>query len=292
MTEVRMAFAADNHLGETPLWSAAEQALWWVNCEHPPELHRWVPASGEHAKWPMPQRIGGFAPKASGGVLVALADGLYDFAPDSGALTLRVASPLPPQVKLHESAVDRQGRFWIGAYDHDFPGNRAASGAGFFRLDDDVLTPVITGIAVANGLAFSPDGKTLYAADAPKRKVEAWDLVPASGAVSNRRTFLALNEGEGFVDGAAVDAEGGYWLANVGAGRLRRYLPDGRLDRIIELPFSNPTKVAFGGPGLETLYITSTRLEMQCFTQPTAPNGAIYALEPGVCGVPEADLVC
>ena len=288
MTEVKLAFDADNHLGETPVWSEREQALWWVNCENPPELHRWVPASGEHAKWPMPQRIGGFAHKADGGVLVALADGLYDFAPASGALTLRVASPLPPQVKLHESAVDRQGRFWIGGYDHDFPANRQASGAGFFRLDGNVLTPVITGIAVANGLAFSPDGRTIYAADAPKRKVEAWDFDPASGAVSNRRTFLALAEGEGFVDGATVDAEGGYWLANVGAGRLRRYLPDGTLDRIIELPFSNPTKPAFGGPGLKTLYVTSTRLEMPSFMQPSAPNGAIYALEPGECGVADA----
>lgn len=287
MTEVRMAFDAQNHLGETPLWSAAEQALWWVNCEHPPELHRWVPGSGEHSKWPMPRRIGGFAIKAIGGVLVALADGLYDLDTASGALTLRAASPLPPQVKLHESAVDRQGRFWIGGYDHNFPANRAADGAAFFRLDGDVLTPVITGIAVANGLAFSPDGRTLYAADAPKRKVEAWDLDPASGAVSNRRTFLALMEGEGFVDGACVDAEGGYWLANVGAGRLRRYLPDGSLDRIVELPFSNPTKAAFGGPELKTLYVTSTRLEMQSFMQPTMPNGAIYALEPGVCGIPE-----
>ena len=290
MTDVRLAFDADNHLGETPVWSEAEQALWWVNCEHPPELHCWSPATGEHRKWPMPLRIGGFAPRANGGMLVALADGLYDFDPEGGALALRVASSLPGHVKLHESAVDRQGRFWIGAYDHDFPANRAANGAKYFRLDGDCLTPVIEHIAVANGLAFSPDSQTLYAADAQKRKVDAWDLDPATGAVSNRRPFLALVEGEGFIDGATVDSHGGYWLANVGAGRLRRYLPDGSLDRIIELPFSNPTKPAFGGPGLETLYVTSTRLEMQCFMTPTAANGAIYALEPGFCGVPDVPI--
>ena len=287
MTEVHMAFDADNHLGETPIWSMRDAALWWVNCENPPELHCWSPASGTHRKWPMPLRIGGFVPKASGGLLVALADGLYDFDPDGGALKLRVASPLPGHVKLHESALDRQGRFWIGAYDHNFPANRQASGASFFRLDRDELTPVIEGIAVANGLAFSPDGRMLYAADSPTRKVEAWDLDPATGAVSNRRTFIALVEGEGFVDGATVDAEGGYWLANVGAGRLRRYLPDGSLERIIELPFPNPTKPAFGGPGLKTLYVTSTKLAMQCLMEPSAPNGPIYALEPGECGVPE-----
>jgi L-arabinonolactonase len=287
MTEVTLAFAADNHLGETPLWSPAEQALWWVNCEHEPELHRWEPGSGAHRVYPMPQRIGGFAPKASGGLLVALADGLYDFDPLTSALTLRVASPLPPHVKLHESAVDRQGRFWIGAYDHDFPANREAKGASFFRLDGDRLTQVISGIAVSNGLAFSPDSRTLYAADAPTRTVEAWDLDPASGDISNRRPFIKLVEGEGFVDGATVDTEGGYWLANVAAGRLRRYLPDGRLERIIELPFSNPTKLVFGGADLSTLYVTSTKMTMAAFMEPTAPNGHIYALEPGFCGIPE-----
>ncbi len=287
MSEVRLAFDAQNHLGETPVWSERDQALWWVNCEQPPELHCWSPTSGEHRKWPMPQRIGGFAEKASGGMLIALADGIYDFDLESGALTMRAPSPLPPQVKLHESAVDRQGRFWIGGYDHDFPANRAADGAKYFRLDGDKLVPVIEGLAVANGFAFSPDGRTLYAADAPKRTVDAWDLDPATGAVSNRRPFIALVEGEGFVDGAAVDTEGGYWLANVAAGRLRRYLPDGTLERIIELPFSNPTKPVFGGPGLATLYITSTQLAMQCFMKPTAPNGAIYALEPGFSGVAE-----
>ncbi len=288
MTQVTLAFDARNHLGETPVWSANEQALWWVNCEHPPELHRWAPGSGEHATWPMPQRIGGFAPKSGGGLLVALADGLYDFDPASGALTLRIASPLPPQIKLHESATDRQGRFWIGAFDYDFPANRQADGAKYFRYDGNALTPVIEGLAVANGLAFSPDGRTLYAADAPKRTVEAWDLDPATGNVSNRRTFLALAEGEGFVDGATVDAEGGYWLANVGAGRLRRYRPDGTLERIVELPFSNPTKPVFGGPDLATLYVTSTQLEMQSFMTPTMPNGGIYALRPGVAGIADA----
>jgi L-arabinonolactonase len=287
MTQVRLAFDADNHLGETPIWSEADQTLWWINCEHPPELHNWSPETGQHRKWPMPLRIGGFAPKASGGLIVALANGLYDFNPESGALDLRIASPLPSHVKLHESAVDRQGRFWIGGYDHHFPANRAAAGAIYFRLDGDHLTPVIEGTAVANGLAFSPDGRTIYAADAAKRKVEAWDLDPASGAVSHRRPFLALVEGEGFVDGATVDSQGGYWLANVGAGRLRRYLPNGSLDRIIDLPFSNPTKPVFGGPGFKTLYITSTKLAVQSLMMPTAQNGAIYALEPGECGVPE-----
>ena len=287
MSEVREAFDAGNYLGETPIWSGTDQALWWVNCEDPPELHRWNPSSAKHDVWPMPRRIGGFVPKASGGLLVALADGLYDFDPESGELTFRIASPMAPQVALHECHCDRQGRFWIGGYDMDFHHDRDASGASICRYDGTSFVPVIDGIAVANGLAFSPDGRTLYFSNSPKRTVEVVDLDPATGEVSNRRQFLALQDGEGFVDGATVDSQGGYWLANVAAGALRRYLPDGTLDRIVELPFSNPTKPAFGGPDLATLFVTSTKMAMPIFMEPTAPNGPIYALEPGERGVPE-----
>lgn len=290
MTNVTVAFDADNHLGETPIWSPQDQALWWVNCENPPEIHRWDPATGAHRKWDFPKRVGGFVHKADGTLLVALADGVYDFAPETGALELRTASPLPPQVKLHECHCDRQGRFWIGAYDHDFPAKPGVKGASWFRLDGDRLVPMIEGIAVANGLAFSPDGRTIYVADAPTRSVQAWDLDPATGDVSNGRTFIQLVEGEGFVDGATVDSEGGYWLANVAAGRLRRYLPDGTLDRIVELPFTNPTKPAFGGPDLKTLYVTSTRLEMPAFKEATMPNGPVYCLHPGESGIAEVPL--
>jgi len=287
MTEVYLAFDANNHLGETPIWSVADQALWWVNCEQEPELHRWDPVSCQHRKWDMPQRIGGFVHKADGCLLVALADGLYDFDPESGSLELRARSPLPAHVKLHECHCDRQGRFWIGGYDHHFPADRSAKGASLFRLDGDNLIPVITGITVSNGLAFSPDGRTIYTADSPTRSVQAHDLDPDTGALSNSRTFIQLKDGEGFVDGATVDAEGGYWLANVGAGALRRYLPDGTLDRIVALPFSNPTKPAFGGADLKTLYITSTRMAMATTMAPTAPNGGIYALRPGETGIAE-----
>lgn len=287
MSQVRVAFDAGNHLGETPIWSADEQALWWVNCEHPAELHRWHPESGEHRVWPMPKRIGGFVPKASGGMLVALTDGVYDFDPSRRYLALRAPSPFPTHVNLHECHCDRQGRFWIGGYDTNYPADRSAADAAYCRLDGDRLTVVVTGVTVANGLAFSPDGTKMYAVTSPTTLVEQFDLDPATGALSNRLPFITLGADEGFADGATVDAEGGYWLANVAAGALRRYRPDGTLDRIVPLPFSNPTKPAFGGPNLETLFVTSTQLAIPPVMSPTAPNGPIYALEPGERGVPE-----
>lgn len=291
MAEAECVLAVDNYLGETPIWSAAEQALWWVNCEQPPQLHRWSPTTNRHDVWPMPSRIGGFVPKQGGGLLVVLADGLYDFTPATQALTLRIASPLPPHIKLHECHCDRQGRFWVGAYDHHFPQDRNAASGAFYRLDGATLTPVIDRIAVANGLAFSPDGKTLYAASSPSRKVEAFDLDPASGALTNRRIFLELAPDDtGHIDGATVDAQGGYWLAMVGAGALRRYRPDGTLDRTITLPFSNPTKPAFGGPDMATLYVTSTKMQINSDAPGFAANGGLYALTPGETGIAETPL--
>jgi L-arabinonolactonase len=291
MTEVRLALNAQNHLGESPLWSAQDQALWWVNCEQPPELHRWQPESGVHHVWPMPQRIGGFVHKAGGGLLLALADGVYDFDLESEALALRASSPLPPHVRLHECGCDRQGRLWVGSFDHHFPADRGAAGGAWFRLDGNALTPVIEGVAVSNGLAFSPDGRTLYCANTPSRSVEAFDLEPETGELSNRRLFLTLVPDDGHIDGAAVDAEGGYWLAVVATGTVRRYRPDGSLDQTIALPCSNPTKPAFGGADMETLYVTSTKMVIKTDAPGVEGNGGLFFTRPGFIGISDTAFI-
>ena len=287
MTDVTLVLDAGNHLGETPIWSPAEQVLYWVNCENPAEIHRWSPSTGKHDVWPMPLRTGGFVTKTDGGLLVVLADGLYDFDTASASLNQRAASSLPEHVKLHECHCDRQGRLWVGSYDHHYPADRNTADGFWFRLDGDVLTPVIDKVTIANGLAFSPDGRTMYAANTRANSVEAFDLDPASGALSNRRNFLTLSRDEGFCDGATVDADGGYWLAAVGSGTVRRYLPDGSLDRVVILPCSNPTKPAFGGPDMATLYVTSTRMAINTDAPGYANNGGIFALRPGEQGIAE-----
>lgn len=283
----------NNWLGETPVWSVAEQSLYWINCEQEAELHRWSEVTGEHKVWPMPARIGGVVLKQGGGALVVLASGLYDFDGESGELKLRVASPLPPHVKLHECVTDRQGRLWVGAYDHSFsPDNRNPGGASYFRLEDgNKLVPEINGINVANGLAFSPDGKTIYAGDSPSRQVLAYDVDPASGSLSNRRVFLDVPPGIGFFDGATVDAEGGYWLTLMYGNALHRYLPDGTLDQVIELPFSSPTKAVFGGADLDTLFITTTKLTVGSNLPPGFDlNGPVYTLKTRFKGLEDTPL--
>jgi L-arabinonolactonase len=141
---------------------------------------------------------------------------------------------------------------------------------------------------VSNGLAFSPDGLTLYCANTPSRSVEAFDLEPATGELSNRRLLLTLAPGDGHIDGATVDAEGGYWLAVVATGTVRRYRPDGSLDRTIALPCSNPTKPAFGGADMETLYVTSTKLVIKTDAPGADSNGGLFAVQSGCSGIEDS----
>jgi sugar lactone lactonase YvrE len=278
----------DNYLGETPIWSSQDGALWWINCECPPEILRWIPNRGEVARWPMPQRVGGIALTSLNTLLVALGDGLYDFDPRSAELKIRAASPFVEHVNLHECRCDRQGRFWVGGFDQKFPSNPSSAAAGYCRFDSTKLTPLVKDIQCANGLAFSPNGRILYLASSPGRFVFQYDLNPDSGDISNRRVFVTLEEGFGYIDGATVDNSGGYWLAVVGAAAVRRYLPDGSLDRQIRLPFSNPTGLAFGGEDLRTLFVTSTKMQINPEVRGGEENGALFALRPGEQGVAES----
>jgi L-arabinonolactonase len=284
--EGKVALDADDHLGETPVWSVAEQALYWVNCEEPPRLRRWHPASGATKSWPMPERIGGFVLRAKGSPVVTIASGAYDLDLDSGELTLRAKSPVDPAVRLHESGCDRSGRLWVGGYDGRLSfDNRDARGAALCRLEGRKLIPVVPNMGLTNALAFSPDGKTIYFCDSTERVVRQADLDQATGALGNIRVFIELHDGE-FIDGAAIDVEGGYWAAMVLTGEVRRYRPDGTVDRSIKLPFSDVTKPAFGGPDLRTLYLTSAKLDFPGH-QPFGNNGTLYALRPGIAGLAE-----
>ena len=286
--QVRLIADAQNAIGETPVWSVAEQALYWIDCEGSHSLFRWS-GSGETSKWPMPERIGGVALRQQGGPIVVLHSGLFDLDLDSGTLHQRVGSPLPEYCSLHEGRCDPHGRFWVGAIDHRLgTDNLSPRGGTFFRFDGDLLTPVFDGISCSNGLAFSPDGSLLYHCDSPTGLVERWRVDSATGTLSGRSDFVRFPAGQqGGFDGATIDAEGGYWATAVFGSALLRFLPDGTLDRKVELPFSAPTCLAFGGPNMETLFITSARQELMGAIPSTLPNGAIYAFEPGVRGVEE-----
>ena len=274
----------EDTIGETPVWRPEENALYWIDCDGPPRLQRWQADTGAFTAWPMPQRMGGFVFKAGGGVLVTLADGLYDFDLETSALALRVPSPLGDGVSLHECACDPVGRFWVGSIDHRVsPANLHPGGAKLFRLDGDELVPVIEDISCANGLAFSPAGDALYLSDSTTMRCDRYALDPATGMLGERTTFFELGAEDGFVDGATVDAEGGYWASLVYAGKLRRYRPDGTPDRELRLPFANPTKLAFGGPDMTSAYVTTIRHGLDG-RQASPLDGGLFVIETDVVG--------
>jgi sugar lactone lactonase YvrE len=285
-----LAIDAHNFLGETPVWVAREQALYWINVLEPPELHRWDAGTAEHRVWPMPGRIGGVAITEAGGIIVALADGLYDFTPDAnqpnGELKLRAKSPLVEGAALHETGCDRQGRLWVGGIGRRVD-DKTQNEAALFRLIGNTLVPVLESFACSNGLAVAPDGRRLYHTDCMTGVLERWDLDPATGNISNPREFFRLPLDQGLIDGATVDAEGGYWAAVFMGAKLLRLLPDGTPDLEVRLPFKNPTKVMFGGPDLDTLYITVAGLKLDPNEPDTANAGGVFSFKPGVKGLPE-----
>jgi sugar lactone lactonase YvrE len=161
--------------------------------------------------------------------------------------------------------------------------------AAFYRLDDRGFSAQIDQVSIANGLAWSPDNRTMYIADGPNRRILAFDYDIETGTPSNRRVFVNVPENVGSPDGATVDADGGYWVAMIRGGRILRFLPDGTLDRDIKAPTTHPTMVAFGGSGYDTLYLTTSSNhyadEAARAREPRA--GSVFCFKPGVRGIAE-----
>src|SRR5262245_59474353 len=276
-------------LGECPLWCQRTGRLYWIDIEAP-SLNRFDPSTGSNRVWMLPEPIGSFGLcKDQGKALVALKSGLLRFDLDSGDLT-PVAAPEPnlPHNRLNDGRCDRQGRFWVGSM-RDPPHPSAPTGS-LYRLDPtERWTPMVGGLYVANGLAFGPEGRTLYHSDSfpAVRSIWRWDLDVASGAISNRRLFVDTHGMPGRPDGGAVDADGCYWSAATDGWELVRFTPAGKVDRRIALPVSKPSMLAFGGERLDTLYVPYIRpANVDLSNQPLA--GSLFAVDgAGVTGLPE-----
>jgi L-arabinonolactonase len=289
-----------NSLGENPLWCAKSRSLYWINCERngincerDAALLNYDPATKVVKEWPMPKRIGAVALRGDGTLLIALADGIYTFDQETEALTLVASAPHSDSVVLHEGKCDRYGNFWIGSMTKEIQtrgleGKRG--GAYFYRLAGQALLPQIGDISVANGLAWSTDGKIMYHTDTLSDTVWAHDYDIQSCAISNRRVLFTVRPGEGMCDGAAVDSQGGYWVAMFQGSCIRRYTPDGRLDRELRLPVTQPTMMAFGGDDLQDLYLTTTRYgESQASAKSGPGPGDLYVIRGAGRGVREAN---
>jgi len=287
--EVRCVVRGPALLGEGPVWCPVEQCLWWVDIPGS-TLHRYEPSSGWTGSWPMPQHAGSLALREAGGVLVALRSAVGLLDPATSALSLLDAPESDrPETRFNDGKCDRQGRFWVGTMRTEGePAARQAEGA-LYRLDPDFRWHrVLDDITVPNGLAWSPDGETMYFADSPRRTIWAFPFDPATGALGPRRVFATVPEAAGFPDGATVDAAGYLWSAHFDGWRLTRYAPDGRVDRVVPLPVQRPTSCAFGGPDLDVLYVTSASMRLGFWARRAQPAaGGLLALAPGVRGLPE-----
>jgi len=271
-------------LGEVPRWHPLEHALYWIDA-FKPAVHRLDPASGKLESFTPPEKLGSFAPRAGGGLLIAGRGGLAHYDPASGTLD-RIVDPEGGGAVniLNDGRCDRRGRFWVGSMSKTM---ERASGS-LYRLERGHLAAVDDGIWVANGVCWSPDERRMYLADSHVKTIFVYEFDLAAGTIGPRRVFATMGDRPGVPDGSSVDAEGFIWNAVFDGSCLLRYAPDGRVNRIVQLPVSRPTACAFGGADLATLYLTTARFRLapeRLAAEPLA--GGLLALDVGVKGLPE-----
>jgi D-xylonolactonase len=274
-------------LGEGPVWSAAERALWFVDIKGK-RIHRLDTVSGERRSWDAPSNPGFLAPLAGGGWLAGLKTGLHRFDPESGDFTLFAAvEPHLPHNRLNDGHVDARGHLWFGSMDD----HEAEPTGALYRLESHgVPVAVDWNYVITNGPAVSPDGRTLYHTDTLERRIYAFDL-DRDGAVSERRVFATIEDGAGYPDGPAVDAKGCVWTGLFGGWGLRRYAPTGELLSFVRFPCANVTKPAFGGDDLKTLYATTAWKGLSPAERAEQPlAGGLFQLAVDVPGLAQSEL--
>lgn len=283
-------------LGECPLWDERTQRLWWVDIRAPAlrcvrrRRHDGGIDDAEIRSWPLPEMVGSIALVDDGRLLLALSSSLVLFDPASGERET-IAEPrfMNPDHRFNDGRCDRQGRFWVGSMNNI---TRAPEGTLYCLVGRGALEPVVTGLCIPNSLAFSPDGATMYIADSLRYSIEACTFHATEGTIGARRA-LAITDAPAFPDGSAVDAEGFLWNAEFNGGRIVRYAPDGRIDRVLATPVPRPTCCTFGGPDFATLYVTTASQQMDAAALAAMPlAGALLAFDDvGVRGLPESRFV-
>ena len=286
MTEIQCVAAAGAKLGEGTFWDCAGQVLWWIDI-FGRTIHCFEPATGRQSRFATPEDPGCLATRAGGGLVLSMTSGFFFFDPDSQ----RFEPIVDPEAELtatrfNDGRTDRQGRFWSGSMVIDAKAEPRKI-AALYRLDADRSCHRVLGdIGCSNGLAWSPDGRTMYHSDSHTSLIRAWDFDTASGTIENGRVFADLDWMKGIADGATVDAQGCYWVTIPFQGKVLRFDPAGALMHTIQLPCDIPTCCEFGGKDLDILYVTSAALDrtpQELADQPLA--GGLFAIDVGVRGL-------
>lgn len=286
MAEVECIVEAGNTLGEGIVWNHAEKALYWLDSQGRPRIQRYDPETGEVRAWDMPDEIGSMVFREKGGVIAGLKSGFYLIGLDDGsAELLHDPEPVLPDNRLNDGKCDRAGRYWCGSLD-----NTGGTNGKLYRIDHDLSCHRMeSGITISNGIAWSPDDKTMYYASTRADVCWAYDFDIATGSIENRRLFIDTAGQRGKIDGATVDADGCYWCAHVWGGEIARYDPDGKLMETITLPVRHPTMCGFGGENLDILYVTSGRkfLDDKAIAENPLAGGLFAIHNTGATGMPE-----
>jgi D-xylonolactonase len=272
-------------LGEGPIWSAAENALWFVDI-FAKQIHRFKPADGSRQSWPAPAKVSFILPEAQGSFLVGLPGVVARFHPATGEFeTLARVEQAYPKNRLNDACIDPQGRLWFGTMDEQ---GQSRCAAVYRWGNEEAPAQVDTGYCISNGPAFSPAGRSFYATDTLDRVIYRF-AVSDDGELHHKQLFIQFQPEDGFPDGTTVDSEGCLWVAFYGGWSVRRFSPDGELIREVRLPCANVTKLAFGGEKLKTAFVTTARdgLSPQDISaQPLA--GGLFSFDVEVPGLPQA----
>ena len=276
------------HLAESPIWDAGTQTLLWVDIP-PGDVHRFDPATGQDTATHVGVPVGAVAARRGGGLILAAALGFATLDEASGSVDWLWAGGRGD--RMNDGKCDPAGRFLAGTLTYA----RHPGACALYRLDPALqegspprVSVLLDGVTLSNGLGWSPAGDLMYFADTPLERVDVLDYDPGTGEASGRRLFVDLHDVPGRPDGLTVDSEGAVWIAMSRGGAVRRFTPDGRLDRVIEFPVRLVTSVSFGGDGLGDLYVTTSRENLtgsDLASQPLA--GSVFVIPgTGVRGLP------
>ncbi|HTC69655.1 MAG TPA: SMP-30/gluconolactonase/LRE family protein [Acidothermaceae bacterium] len=283
MAEYQVALAWADQLGEGPYWDANRQRLFRVDMRSR-LVHAWTPVTGACESWKLPAAPSVAIPTLSDALVVAARDEIVLLSDNSSTVLCRPAG-LGPEVVLNDGKCDPAGRLWVGSYS-----TTGTAAAALYRIGaDGTCDQMREGLRSSNGLAWNLKADRFYHVDTPTQLVTVADFDVARGLLGQPETFVDLQDVPGVPDGIATDVAGGVWVVMFGGGQVRRYIGDGVLDRVIELPVSHPTSVAFGATDLRTLYITTSRHRLTPEAAAAQPDaGAVFAVSLGVAGTPVA----
>jgi L-arabinonolactonase len=285
-SEAKLVSLLRGVFGESAIWSKADGGIWWVDMHghsvtltQPGGTSRFWKTPGPELPWARALVL-----REGGGLIAALSDKLYGFDVSSGVFTeLQIDIDVPAGHLFNDAVVDPAGRLIIGTM---LPGRGNDKKAAFYQIGADRKVKLLfDGYNTTNGLAFSPDGKKLYFSDsfADVRKVWAADYDAGTGIAGEPKLFIDFANLPGKPDGATVDSDGGYWLAAMASPYLHRFTSEGRLDRSIKMPVDTPTRPAFGGQDLSTLFITTGGLKNGELDD--GIKGGLFAFTLGFTGV-------